>query len=1153
MPGDRNYSHHLDDNHRSSHRSRPGPKSRDHCVKFASLRLWSYMLTWTLAIQHTTAAVIDARVGSLDHQELPEAIHQPTTFHDWAKQFGENRHTHGFSRSNPQPIRKRAFQRAIQRAQHSVNHTTWYRGRLVHLRQLRPSMKPVPQGADQTGRLPTPAALSRTGRRLRLVTWNTGGLSSTVYRKVLTWLQEEHQADRTVDICILQETAWREDMEFTTTPVGPGSLTWHAVHSAGGDRTGILCLVRAGLLNPTHIRTATLVPGRLVHLRLLFEVPLDILCIYQFAWNLQKVELRGAKNKTDAMLRQRRQIWQHVDKWIRAIPQRNGCVVLGDLNVSVLEEQHMCGAGLPPSTSAAHPDQGALLEILRAHRCAALNAWSRPGPANRTFLSPHAGEQHGTQIDFIVTRGHLVDHIAKQAAPFDAAFVPVNIHHKRQQRPQLQLCGGCQLSLDISCAYDHVRRPDLEAALHDAKVPSHLIQAILLIHEQARLKLSHCGQERQVVLRRGLRQGCGLAPILWALYSGWCLSRMHDLAVLDITRSNTTYADDMHYAWLIKSGRDLEAAYAGIKHVLSHLIQRGLSISLEKTVIIMELAGPQAARAMAKYTVQLQQGRHMKFVVNGKPMHLKLVTKHVYLGAVINYHRFEHVTYTHRLPVAKGSYARLGSILRNRTIPVDLRLQLWKGCIWPALLHGLDCTGLPLVDSQALQIQLIKQARAITCSHSMLTRETNVDFVARLRLSNPVERLRGALRQRTQLDAMLGPGLHPSLAQQQWRAVVSGHLYDTQTSIWHREHTASINSALVCVERVIHETFGCEVCGYEFTTHAALKRHQFRLHMDEQQQTARIQTVKSARMQTAMEHAKDGMPQCRHCLHEFTTWHAFQYHVSSRSCPTLRDLARLGEQEPAAVATLSEALVDSRDLLELAKDCSWQDIASHVLIKQKLNHCPECNHWSVRPQYVRRHMLAKHPERAELMQKCITNIQKSNISIQNPCQYCGQQYQRRDAHLRSCIGIFNGVFLHHRLARGKPLSLAGDSVVAEGQIGTHVLRGHVRSHGKGSGGAAGSDAGPTDASIPDAHHDARRTGGAESAGGPLRQPPAEVAKVRAKGAGKRRPHPNTPAMLGAATTGRSAGLRTTGPSIRHREPSVILDNSPRTGTMRIRW
>ena len=226
--------------------------------------------------------------------------------------------------------------------------------------------------------------------------------------------------------------------------------------------------------------------------------------------------------------------------------------------------------------------------------------------------------------------------------------------------------------------------------------------------------------------------------------------------------------------------------------------------------------------------------------------------------------------------------------------------------------------------------------------------------------------------------------------------------------------------------------------------------------------------------------------------------------MSSRSCPNLRDLARLGEQEPVAVATLSEALVDSRDLLELAKDCSWQDIASHVLIKQKLNHCPECNHWSVRPQYVRRHMLAKHPERAELMQKCITNIQKSNISIQNPCQYCRQQYQRRDAHLRSCIGIFNGVFLHHRLARGKPLSLAGDSVVAEGQIGTHVLRGHVRSHGKGPGGAAGSDAGPTDASIPDAHHDARRTGGAESAGGPLRQPPAEVAKVRAKGAGKRR-------------------------------------------------
>eukprot|EP00439_Symbiodinium_sp_Y106_P064052 s2790_g10.t1 len=48
-------------------------------------------------------------------------------------------------------------------------------------------------------------------------------------------------------------------------------------------------------------------------------------------------------------------------------------------------------------------------------------------------------------------------------------------------------------------------------------------------------------------------------------------------------------------------------------------------------------------------------------------------------------------------------------------------------------------------------------------------------------------------------------------------------------------------------------------------------------------------------------------------------------------------------------------------------------------------------------------------------------IAASDLSIQNPCQYCGASYQRKSAHLKSCVGIFNGVYLYHRIARGKVL------------------------------------------------------------------------------------------------------------------------------------
>ena len=58
---------------------------------------------------------------------------------------------------------------------------------------------------------------------------------------------------------------------------------------------------------------------------------------------------------------------------------------------------------------------------------------------------------------------------------------------------------------------------------------------------------------------------------------------------------------------------------------------------------------------------------------------------------------------------------------------------------------------------------------------------------------------------------------------------------------------------------------------------------------------------------------------------------------------------------------------------------------------------------------------------------CIKENSASRLRLQNPCQFCGQEYKRRDAHLRSCIGVFNGVYLHRRVARGKALSLSGAS------------------------------------------------------------------------------------------------------------------------------
>ena len=101
-------------------------------------------------------------------------------------------------------------------------------------------------------------------------------------------------------------------------------------------------------------------------------------------------------------------------------------------------------------------------------------------------------------------------------------------------------------------------------------------------------------------------------------------------------------------------------------------------MSFSKTVILLELRGAKAANTLKRYTVLLPDGPHMRFMINNQRVDVRIVTKHVYLGVVITYRKFEMDTVKHRLDIAKGQFARLKPILRCQAVPLALRLRLWK-------------------------------------------------------------------------------------------------------------------------------------------------------------------------------------------------------------------------------------------------------------------------------------------------------------------------------------------------------------------------------------------------------------------------------------------------------------------------------------------
>ena len=93
--------------------------------------------------------------------------------------------------------------------------------------------------------------------------------------------------------------------------------------------------------------------------------------------------------------------------------------------------------------------------------------------------------------------------------------------HGEQGDRRLKFVGTliCPL-LDVSKAYDRVPWHDLVQALREAQVPESLIELNRLIHQQACVQISHNGYTDYARMGKGLRQGCGLAPILWTIYPG---------------------------------------------------------------------------------------------------------------------------------------------------------------------------------------------------------------------------------------------------------------------------------------------------------------------------------------------------------------------------------------------------------------------------------------------------------------------------------------------------------------------------------------------------------------------------------------------------------------------------------------------------------
>ena len=306
---------------------------------------------------------------------------------------------------------KRSYLRAVRRAQQLGQ--TWYRGQGLTLQQLNgrghtatPAPRPV-----RTARRPN----SRSkGPRLRICSFNAGGLTTELFAEALLWATA-----RNYQVLAIQESHWTENNEFI-------SDNWIVVGSGAEERSaGCLLFLNKNTFTQASVRHTSVYQGRTLHARAELDKE-----IWEFINVYQKVLPHGA---TGPSMDIRSRVWESLDNTIHGIPRRHKLIVLGDFNSQLVYESPFVGRGLRPCPAHDRSDKAQFQQIVRRHQLTAVNTFGTKTNA-ATFLSG----QSCSQLDFSLARQNTVDQTSKQAcalpdAPLAAAadiarLKPVSLH-----------------------------------------------------------------------------------------------------------------------------------------------------------------------------------------------------------------------------------------------------------------------------------------------------------------------------------------------------------------------------------------------------------------------------------------------------------------------------------------------------------------------------------------------------------------------------------------------------------------------------------------------------------------------------------------------------------------------------------------------------
>ena len=296
--------------------------------------------------------------------------------------------------------------------------------------------------------------------------------------------------------------------------------------------------------------------------------------------------------------------------------------------------------------------------------------------------------------------------------------------------------GEVTLSLDLQHALNLMPRDRLLEAMQLAGIDHSLQYAIMQLHGD---------RSATIDTANGVRQACGLAPSLWCLFT--CLVLQHISTQVELS-STTAYADDFLFQWIVNTPVQFDRACEHISFILRTFAHFGMKVSHTKTVVLVALKGSLARSHIRR---DPQKGKCLRVALhdrlqglNGQHtyMMLPIVTHHTYLGAKLSYAQPEALTLKERMRNSWAAFNRLLPTLRTAGLsPLQLRVQVWRTCVYTCLMHSLDSVGFAPGGALTLRKHVMRQLRVLSKAPSYITHETGEQLLTGLRIEDPVRHL----------------------------------------------------------------------------------------------------------------------------------------------------------------------------------------------------------------------------------------------------------------------------------------------------------------------------------------------------------------------------------------------------------------------------